>query len=84
LSATIKAALDIGAKKSEFEHIIVDTTAQEKAIAHPTDSRLLDIARYKAMQAYAQAKQFNRLGLTIKCQKTILEILLREVQKSSL
>jgi IS5 family transposase len=33
LSATIKAALDIGAvKKSEFERLIVDTTVQEKAI----------------------------------------------------
>ena len=41
LSATIKAALDMGAvKKSEFARLIVDTTVQEKAIAHPTDSRL--------------------------------------------
>ena len=107
LSATIKAALDIGAvKKSEFERLIVDTTVQEKAIAHPTDSRLLDIARRKVVQAakragielkqtfekegkelrrsaggYAHAKQFKRLGHTIKRQKTILGILLREVHR---
>ena len=107
LSATIKAALDIGAvKKSEFERLIVDTTVQEKAISHPTDSRLLDIARRKVVQAakragielkqtfekegkelrrsaggYAHAKQFKRLGRTIKRQKTILGVLLREVQR---
>ena len=107
LSATIKAALDIGAvKKSEFERLIVDTTVQEKAIAHPIDSRLLDIARRKVVQAakragielkqtfdreckelrrsaggYAHAKQFKRLRRTIKRQKTILGILLREVQR---
>ena len=56
LSATIKAALDIGAvKKSEFERLIVDTTVQEKAIAHPIDSRLLDIARRKVVQAAKRA-----------------------------
>ena len=31
-------------KKSEFVRVIVDTTVQEKAIAHPTDARLLDVA----------------------------------------
>jgi IS5 family transposase len=25
-------------KKTEFERVIVDTTVQEKAIAHPTDA----------------------------------------------
>ncbi|MGE0559974.1 MAG: transposase, partial [Burkholderiales bacterium] len=41
LAKTIETAVSIGAiKKSEFEHIIVDTTVQEKAISHPTDSRL--------------------------------------------
>jgi IS5 family transposase len=27
--------------------VVVDTTVQEKAIAHPTDSRLLEVARQK-------------------------------------
>ncbi len=34
-------------KKTEFERVIVDTTVQSKAIAHPTDSRLLEVAREK-------------------------------------
>lgn len=36
---------------AEFERLIVDTTAQEKAIAHPVDSRLLEIARHKMVTA---------------------------------
>ena len=38
-------------RKSEFERLIVDTTVQEKAIAHPVDSRLLEIARHKVVKA---------------------------------
>jgi hypothetical protein len=41
-------------KKSEFEMIIVDTTVQVKAIAHPTDSRLLEITRHKMASAAKQ------------------------------
>jgi IS5 family transposase len=42
LKATVEAAVAAQAvKPSEFERVIVDTTVQEKAIAHPTDSRLL-------------------------------------------
>ena len=52
LSATIHTAVDIGAiKKTEFKRVIVDTTVQEKAIAHPVDSRLLEIARRKVVAA---------------------------------
>jgi transposase, IS5 family len=36
---------------AEFERVIVDTTVQEKAIAHPVDSRLLEIARHKVARA---------------------------------
>jgi IS5 family transposase len=93
-------------RAAEFERIIVDTTVQEKAIAHPVDSRLLDIARAKVVQAarragialkqtfskegkalrrkaggYAHAKQFKRLRRTVKRQRTILGIVLREVQR---
>jgi hypothetical protein len=46
LKTTIETAVAIQAvKKTEFERVIVDTTDQEKAIAHPTDARLLDVAR---------------------------------------
>src|SRR5690606_3959130 len=31
----------------ELSRVIVDSTVQEKAIAHPTDSRLLEVARRK-------------------------------------
>jgi IS5 family transposase len=47
--------------------MIVDTTVQEKAIAHPVNSRLLDTARAKVVQAARRAgialKQiFNKEG----------------------
>lgn len=107
LKATVETAVDIGAvRKSEFERLIVDTTVQEKAIAHPVDSRLLEIARHKVATAakaagialkqtfaaegktlrrkaggYAHAKQFKRLRKAVKRQRTILGILIREVQR---
>jgi IS5 family transposase len=93
-------------RPAEFERVIVDTTVQEKAIAHPVDSRLLEIARAKVVQAakqvgltlkqtfvkegqalrhkasgYAHAKQFLRLRRTVKRQRTILGIVLREVRR---
>jgi IS5 family transposase len=107
----LKATLDTAIKSkavrpAEFERIIVDTTVQEKAIAHPVDSRLLEIARAKVVRAakragislkqtfvkegrelrrkaggYAHAKQFKRLRRTIKRQRTILGIVLREVKR---
>ena len=88
--------------------MIVDTTVQEKAIAHPADSRLLEIARHKVVSAakrcgialkqtfakegkelrrkaggYAHAKQFSRLRKTVKRQRTILGIVMREVHSAS-
>lgn len=52
LKATIDTAVDTKAiKPAEFKRVIVDTTVQEKAIAHPVDSRLLEIARGKIAQA---------------------------------
>lgn len=48
LAKTIETAVAIEAvKPREFERVIVDSTVQEKAIAHPTDSRLLEVARAK-------------------------------------
>ena len=107
LKATIDTAVTTKAvRPAEFERIIVDSTVQEKAIAHPVDSRLLEIARGKVVQAakfagitlkqtfvkegkelrrkaggYAHAKQFRRLRRTVKRQRTILGIVLREVKR---
>lgn len=107
LKATIDTAVSTKAvRPAEFERIIVDSTVQEKAIAHPVDSRLLEIARGKVVQAakfagialkqtfakegkelhrkaggYAHAKQFRRLRRTVKRQRTILGIVLREVNR---
>ena len=107
LRTTIEASVQMGAvRKSEFERVIVDTTVQEKAIAHPVDSRLLEIARHKVVSAarraglmlkqtfakegkalrrkaggYAHAKQFKRLRRTLKRQRTILGIVIRDAQR---
>jgi len=52
LKATIDTALATKAvRPNEFERVIVDSTVQEKAIAFPTDSRLLEIARHKVVMA---------------------------------
>jgi IS5 family transposase len=72
LKTTIEAAVTMGAvKKTEFERVIVDTTVQSKAIAHPTDSRLLEVAREKiarlAKHAGIQLKQTHeREGKTLR------------------
>lgn len=104
LRATIDASVQMKAvKPSAFERVIVDSTVQEKAIAHPVDSRLLEIARTKVVEAvglrlkqtfvkegaalrrkaggYAHAKQFRRLGRVLKRQRTILGIVLREIER---
>ncbi|SIP96244.1 hypothetical protein SAMN05880557_101304 [Pseudacidovorax sp. RU35E] len=107
LKATIDTAVSSKAiRPAEFERVIVDTTVQEKAIAHPVDSRLLEIARHKVVAAarragialkqtfvkeaktlrrraggYAHARQFKRLRKVLKRQRTILGIVLREVQR---
>jgi len=61
LKATIDTALTMKAvRPAEFERVIVDSTVQEKAIAHPVDSRLLEIARAKVVQMAKFA------GLTLK------------------
>jgi transposase, IS5 family len=107
LKSTIETAVQIKAiKPAELERVIVDSTVQEKAIAHPVDSRLLEIARYKVVKAakaagialkqtfaaegkalrrkaggYAHAKQFKRLKKLVKRQRTILGVVMREVQR---
>ena len=107
LKATIDTAVATKAvRPNEFERVIVDSTVQEKAIAFPTDSRLLEIARHKVVTAakfagialkqtfaregktlrrraggYAHAKQYKRLRRVLKRQRTVLGIVLREVQR---
>ena len=103
LKVTMDAAVTSKAiDPKEFERVIVDTTVQEKAVAHPVGSRLLEIARHKVVKAlgmefkqtfakegkalrfmagrYAHAKQFKRLKKVLKRQRTILGIVLRQVQ----
>ncbi len=61
LARTINTAVAIKAiKPAELQTLIVDSTVQEKAIAHPTDSRLLEVARIKIVQ-YAR-----RAGIVLK------------------
>ena len=107
LKATIDTAVQIKAvKPAEFERVIVDSTVQEKAIAHPVDSRLLEIARHKLVKCakaagidlkqtfakegqqlrrraggYAHARQYKRLRRVLKRQRTVLGIVLRQVQR---
>lgn len=107
LKTTIETAVRIQAvNKSEFERVIVDSTVQEKAIAHPTDSRLLEVARGQLAElakklglspkqtfereggtlrrkagGYAHAKQFKRLRKVLRRQRTILGVLMRDVQR---
>lgn len=48
LQSSIQAAFKSGlVKPSSLKRVIVDTTVQEKAIAHPTDAKLLNRARQK-------------------------------------
>jgi len=52
LEHSIKAALSAGVmKRQSLATVIVDTTVQPKAIAHPTDSRLLNRAREQLVAA---------------------------------
>jgi IS5 family transposase len=52
LSQTISVAVNLKAiSKKALETVVVDSTVQPKAIAHPTDSRLLEVARQKLVEA---------------------------------
>ena len=52
LARTIEVAVTLKLiAKHELSQIIVDSTVQEKAIAHPTDSQLLETARGKLVEA---------------------------------
>lgn len=61
LSQTITTAVKAGAvERDALERVVVDTTVQEKAVAYPTDSRLLDVARRKI------ALEARRAGVELK------------------
>ena len=61
LSQTITTAVKLEAVDREaLEAVIVDTTVQEKAVAYPTDSRLLEVARRKV------ALEARRAGVALK------------------
>ncbi|MCX7663810.1 MAG: IS5 family transposase, partial [Tepidimonas fonticaldi] len=52
LAQTINAALQAGLiKPQDLKRVVVDTTVQPKAVAYPTDSRLLETARTKLVEA---------------------------------
>jgi len=56
LAQTINVAVEQGLiKPQELSRVIVDSTVQHKAIAHPTDSRLLETARVKLVEAAKEA-----------------------------
>ncbi len=67
LKATVEMALASDTvKPSSLERVTVDTTVQEKAIAHPTDSRLY----LKALQALV--RQAKKAGLALRQSHTRL------------
>lgn len=52
LARTIEVAVSLKLiAKAELRTVIVDSTVQEKAISHPTDSKLLETARAKLVEA---------------------------------
>ncbi len=52
LARTIEVAVTLKLiAKKQLSSSIVDSTVQEKAIAHPTDSKLLETARIKLVEA---------------------------------
>ncbi len=72
LAKTIEAAVSMKAiAPKDLERVIVDSTVQEKAIAFPTDSRLLDVARRKLVLIAKRAglvlrQTFEKEGRSLK------------------
>ena len=109
LAQTITVAVNMKLiSPKELATVVVDSTVQSKAIAHPTDSKLLETARQKLVQAakdtgialkqtfakegrllrlkagrYAHAKQFRRMGRTIKRQRTIVARIARQMERGA-
>ena len=74
LEYSIKAAMSAGVvKRQSLDTVVVDTTVQPKAIAHPTDSRLLNRVREQlgaaAQEAGIELRQsYARVGKTADAQ----------------
>ena len=72
LAQSITAAKELNAiKPADLERVIVDTTVQEKAVAYPTDSRLLEVARRKLVSlarrcGIALRQSYEREGPTLR------------------
>ncbi len=72
LAKTIEAAVSMQAiAPKDLERVIVDSTVQERAIAFPTDSRLLDVARRKLVLIAKRAglvlrQTFEKEGRSLK------------------
>jgi len=72
LAQSIAAAKDLNAiKPADLSRVIVDTTVQEKAVAYPTDNRLLEVARKKLVllarrSGIALRQSYERQGPTLR------------------
>ena len=72
LAQTIAAARSMKAVKArDLERVIVDSTVQEKAVAYPTDSRLLEAGRRKLVllakrHGIALRQSYEREGPTLR------------------
>lgn len=68
LAVTIEAARNAGLiKKDSVQQVIVDTTVMPKAVAYPTDGRLLERCRRQLVKAARQhglrlRQNYNRIG----------------------
>ena len=52
LAQTVNVAVELQLiQRQALKQVIVDSTVQHKAIAHPTDSKLLETARFKVVEA---------------------------------
>lgn len=74
LSLTVETGKAMKAVSTrDLQRVIVDSTVQEKAVAYPTDSRLLEIARRKLVQfarkqGLALRRSYEREGPTLRFQ----------------
>jgi hypothetical protein len=79
LAVTIEAAQAAGLiKRSSVDRVIVDTTVMPEAIAHPTDSRLLEKSREHLVkladeQGLTLRQNYNRQGLACQAAATRLD-----------
>lgn len=56
LAQTVQLAVQLKLiRKKDLQTVVVDTTVQSKAVARPTDSRLLEVARSKLVDAAKKA-----------------------------